>query len=176
MIDPNGLQANGGPTDTIALLPDSPAIDKGKDIGRTGRDQRGSARPFDFATIHNAIGGDGSDIGAFEVQDTDGDGVPDNVDACPNSDVRPTVFVGTCNTMVPNRLFANGCTMADHIAEVAAQAKNHGAFVSGVTRLTNDWKRQGIITGAQKGAIQTCAPEKPNSRSWPRLARARISC
>ena len=157
MLDPNGLQANGGPTDTIALLADSRAIDKGKDIGSTGRDQRGSARPFDFALVDNATGGDGSDIGAFEVQDTDGDGVPDNVDACPNSDVRPMVFVGTCNTMVPNAPIANGCNMADHIAEVAAQATNHGAFVRGVISLTNDWFKQGIITGAQKGAIDSCA-------------------
>ena len=83
--------------------------------------------------------------------------IPDDSDACPNSDARLTVFVGTCNTMVPNRVFANGCTMADRIAEVAAQARNHGAFVSGVAHLTNDWKRQGIINGAQKGAIQSCA-------------------
>jgi hypothetical protein len=157
ILDPNGLQANGGPTDTIALPLGSPAIDKGKDIGGTGHDQRGSARPFDLAGIPNATGGDGSDIGAFEVQDTDGDGVPDNVDTFPNSDVRPTVFVGTCNTMVPNHVFTNGFTMADHIADLAAKSKNHGAFVSGVASLTNDWKRQGIITIAQKGAIDSCA-------------------
>ena len=157
LFDPNGLQNNGGPTDTIALATGSPAIDKGKDIGGTGRDQRGFVRPFDLAAIPNATGGDGSDIGAFEVQDADGDGVPDNLDACPNSDIRPTVFVGDCNTMVRNLVFANGCTMADRIAEVGARTTNHGAFVSGVARLTNDWFRQGIITAAQKGAINQCA-------------------
>ena len=30
-------------------------------------DQRGAPRPFDFASIPNAAGGDGSDIGAFEL-------------------------------------------------------------------------------------------------------------
>ena len=130
MLDPAALQDNGGPTDAIALLPGSPAIDKGKDIGGTGHDQRGLARPFDFATIPNAIGGDGSDIGALELKDTDvkdadGDRVPDSEDACPNSDLRPTVFVDTCNTMVPNGLFANGCTMADLIAGAAAQPVNN---------------------------------------------------
>jgi hypothetical protein len=31
-------------------------------------DQRGESRPHDFAEIDNATDGDGSDIGAFEVQ------------------------------------------------------------------------------------------------------------
>jgi autotransporter-associated beta strand protein len=60
------LADNGGPTPTHALLPGSPAIDRGKSFGLT-TDQRGEPRPFDFASITNAVGGDGSDIGAFEV-------------------------------------------------------------------------------------------------------------
>jgi hypothetical protein len=60
------LQDNGGPTPTMALLPGSPAIDKGKGFGLT-TDQRGSPRPFDLPSIPNASGGDGSDIGAFEI-------------------------------------------------------------------------------------------------------------
>ena len=74
LLDPNGLKDNGGPTKTIALLPGSMAIDKGK-AGidpTTGQptivDQRGLRRPFDFSSIQNAGGGDGSDIGAFELQ------------------------------------------------------------------------------------------------------------
>jgi hypothetical protein len=75
------LQDNGGPTFTHALctasgVPDasctgvSPAIDQGKDFTSATTDQRGSgfARTVDFASIPNAIGGDGTDIGAFEVQ------------------------------------------------------------------------------------------------------------
>ena len=44
-------------------------IDKGKAFGLT-TDQRGGARPFDISdsVYGNAIGGDGSDIGAFETQ------------------------------------------------------------------------------------------------------------
>jgi hypothetical protein len=60
------LADNGGPTSTHALLPGSPAIDKGKNFGLT-TDQRGEPRPFHFSSITNAPGGDGSDIGAFEV-------------------------------------------------------------------------------------------------------------
>ena len=44
----------------------SPAIDNGKSFGLT-TDQRGAPRPFDFASPANASGGDGSDIGAFEL-------------------------------------------------------------------------------------------------------------
>lgn len=60
------LQNNGGATETRALLTGSPAIDKGSRFGST-TDQRGLTRPFDVAQIPNAPGGDGSDIGAFEV-------------------------------------------------------------------------------------------------------------
>jgi hypothetical protein len=61
------LASNGGPTRTMALAPDSPAVDKGIPNGQT-TDQRGLTRLVDFAQIPNAPGGDGSDIGAFEVQ------------------------------------------------------------------------------------------------------------
>ena len=58
------LQDNGGPTQTLALLPGSPAIDTGFS-GGWSIDQRGFARP---AGTIQVVGGDGSDIGAFEVQ------------------------------------------------------------------------------------------------------------
>ncbi|MEP6947128.1 MAG: FG-GAP-like repeat-containing protein [Acidobacteriota bacterium] len=72
-IDPKlntTLALNSGSTLNFALLTGSPAIDKGK---RTvdydmGTDQRGLPRPVDNPTIPNPAGGDGSDIGAFEVQ------------------------------------------------------------------------------------------------------------
>jgi CSLREA domain-containing protein len=72
-LDPNGLQNNGGPTKTVALLFGSPAIDRGTSAGLTGDltvDQRGTgfSRTFDDTSITNATGGDGTDIGAFEVQ------------------------------------------------------------------------------------------------------------
>jgi hypothetical protein len=68
MLDPDGLQDNGGPTKTIALLCGSPAIDKGISNGLT-TDQRdtGFPRVVDDSFIPNASGGDGADIGAFEL-------------------------------------------------------------------------------------------------------------
>lgn len=79
------LQNNGGLTETHALLPGSPAIDKGSaadippSISTDGKkisqfllvplmnDQRGILRPLDLPLVTNAIGGNGSDIGAFEA-------------------------------------------------------------------------------------------------------------
>ena len=59
------LQNNGGPTFTMALLTGSPAIDQG-DGGSVMTDQRGLFRPVNFGNIPNA--GNGSDIGAYELQ------------------------------------------------------------------------------------------------------------
>jgi len=69
MLAPS-LALNGGPTKTYALQLGSPAIDQGlSSVGETV-DQRGKKRPSDFGNLANASGGDGSDIGAFEFQDT----------------------------------------------------------------------------------------------------------
>jgi CSLREA domain-containing protein len=81
------LGDNGGPTQTMALGEASPAIDQGISGGLT-TDQRGMPRPVDFADIPNAPGGDGTDIGAFEVADPDADpgepGDPEATEACPD--------------------------------------------------------------------------------------------
>jgi CSLREA domain-containing protein len=60
----NQLQNNGGSTVTQALLPGSPAIDAGDNVGCPATDQRGFPRPVDG----NADGFPICDIGAFEAQ------------------------------------------------------------------------------------------------------------
>jgi hypothetical protein len=64
------LKNNGGSTMTHVPLSNSPAIDQGKDIGGTQQDQRGSVRPVNYndPSIVLPAGGDGSDIGAVELQ------------------------------------------------------------------------------------------------------------
>ena len=69
LLDPDGLKDNGGPTKTIALQEGSPAIDQGNSFGST-TDQRGEGRPQDDPAIQSAPDGDGSDIGAFELDTT----------------------------------------------------------------------------------------------------------
>jgi CSLREA domain-containing protein len=72
MLDPAGLASNGGPTKTIALMPGSPATDAGSNAGQAAlflnQDQRSFLRPVDFPGVTDAAGGNGTDIGAFEVQ------------------------------------------------------------------------------------------------------------
>jgi hypothetical protein len=97
------------------------------------------------------------DVGWFA--DADLDGVADGVDCEANSDMSATVSVGGCDSGVPNTLFSTGCTVSDLIRHIAASSSNHGNFVSGVADLTNNLKAQGLITGAQKAAIQRCAAE-----------------
>ena len=65
------LQQNGGPTETMALQPDSPALDQASSAALTGTlttDQRQAfPRTQDQPEVANAAGGDGTDIGAFEI-------------------------------------------------------------------------------------------------------------
>jgi hypothetical protein len=58
---------NGGPTQTMALLPGSAAIDAGVAAGAT-LDQRGRPRTFNDPGVANAATSDATDIGAFELQ------------------------------------------------------------------------------------------------------------
>ncbi|MDQ6631872.1 MAG: hypothetical protein M3Y82_08955, partial [Verrucomicrobiota bacterium] len=57
----------GGPNNTFLLFSDSPAIDKGKSFSLV-TDQRNLPRLYDDPAIANASGGDGTDIGAVEMQ------------------------------------------------------------------------------------------------------------
>jgi len=68
-IDPllGPLADNGGPTQTHALLPGSPAIDAGNTTTES-EDQRGLMRVVDLPDSTNAATSNGVDIGAFERQ------------------------------------------------------------------------------------------------------------
>jgi hypothetical protein len=69
-IDPllGPLADNGGQTKTHALLPGSPAIDKGQKTiyNNVTTDQRGLVRTVDLVSVSNVA--DGTDIGAYEAQ------------------------------------------------------------------------------------------------------------
>jgi hypothetical protein len=69
------------------------------------------------------------------------------------------LIIDGCDTGVPNLDGTCGNSFSELIAACAANASNHGAFVSCVAHLTNTWKKAGLITGAQKDAIMECAAE-----------------
>jgi uncharacterized membrane protein len=133
-------------------------------------DARGTPRPLpplpgDIESTASAINANGDVAGSSGSTavvwrgDSDDDGISDANDACPNSDLSPTVVVDGCDSGVDNALDGDGCTISDLIAEVAAGASNHGGFVSGVAHLLNDLKKAGVISGRDQGAIQRCAAQ-----------------
>jgi hypothetical protein len=139
-VDPHlgPLQDNGGPTFTQALLSGSTAIDGGSFIG-LHTDQRGFTRPVDNPAIPNATGGDGSDIGAFEVQSTFLANISTRllVETGDNVLIGGFIIIGTQPKKVivraigPSLPFAG--TLADPILEL------HGP--AGFATLTNDnWR------------------------------------
>lgn len=108
-VNLGSLADNGGLTQTLVPGGGSLAIDQGKrGLDASGQpiniDQRGSPRPVEMPGVNNAIGGDGSDIGAVEL------GLPQ---AGPNFTVTSTA--GHSN---------GGCTADDCTLREALNASN----------------------------------------------------
>ncbi len=89
--------------------------------------------------------------------DADGDGVPDARDQCAGSILEDTVVIDGCDSGVDNMIFDSGCSVADMVEDCADRARNHGRFVSCVSRLGNDLKKLGLISGREKGRLTKCA-------------------
>ncbi|HSH15226.1 MAG TPA: hypothetical protein VLD18_04270 [Verrucomicrobiae bacterium] len=98
--------------------------------------------------------------------DSDGDGVLDDADACPQSDLRPTVWVFNQDSGVPNLIAgqsvnAAGCSLADLVAIIvesaAAGARNHGEFVSKVGSELRELNHAGWLTERSKAALLSTA-------------------
>lgn len=68
-----------------------------------------------------------------------------------------TVVIDGCDSGVPNLALPGGGTILTLIEQCAAGAGNHGQFVSCVAHAMNALKKAGLISGSQKGAIQSCA-------------------
>ena len=67
-----------------------------------------------------------------------------------------TIVIDGCDTYVASQNLGT-VSMQELIDICAETALNHGAFVSCVAHLTNDWKAEGLITGEEKAAIMVCA-------------------
>ena len=101
--------------------------------------------------------------------DTDNDDTPDCSDNCPNTpnlnqldsdgdgvgNACDTISIDGCETGVNDQLY-NSQFISELIGQCAVNAKNHGNFVSCVAKLTNELKKAGVISGKEKGAIQSC--------------------
>lgn len=67
-----------------------------------------------------------------------------------------TLRIGNCNTGVPSVL-ATGQMLHANVSACAASAKNHGQFMNCMTNVADAAKKAGLMTGAQQGAITSCA-------------------
>jgi hypothetical protein len=119
-------------------------------------------------------GVDGFPLDPGESLDSDGDGVGDNSDTFPNSEPSATIVIGLVDTGIVNAALGDGATMADLIAQAAANASNHGQFVSAVAQLTTGWVREGLLTGADRRALRRAASADrgPKSTKEPKSAKA----
>jgi hypothetical protein len=95
--------------------------------------------------------------------DCDNDGVPNGVDECPLTVEASTFSFGntTCNISGLDAVLPSGCSLAESLEASLDGCDdnpgNHGKFVSCVAQATNMLKKQKVISGAQKGQIQSCA-------------------
>ncbi len=93
-----------------------------------------------------------------ESFDRDGDGVPDEFDACPDSDTSETVVIDGLDSGVVNFLVTeDGCTLADLVHAAADEARNHGDFVSLVTRLANALRKADLLAALEARALKRAA-------------------
>jgi choice-of-anchor B domain-containing protein len=120
----------------------------------------GTLDPTEQCDDGNGVGGDGcSATCQVESVDTDGDGVPDEDDACPNSILDPTVVIDGCDSQVSNALLSEGCTISDEVDECAANSTVNGAFQSCVSTLVDNLKKDGVLTGSEDAQILNCAAQ-----------------
>ena len=95
---------------------------------------------------------DGDGEGDACDDDIDGDGILNDNDLCPYD--------------TPEGEFYDpvGCAMSQYCPP-DADWKNHGQFVKCVTKFANAWLKEGLITGAEKGAIVSEAAQSDVGKS-----------
>lgn len=84
---------------------------------------------------------------SFDIADSDGDGLADDADNCPDSNLDTTVVVNGTDSGIPNTLQLDGCTLADLLGEDASPAE--------ISRVTNALKKDGVLSGRDKGRLQS---------------------
>jgi hypothetical protein len=106
--------------------------------------------------------------------DRDGDGIGDQADPCPDSDLDSTIVIEECETSVANTFFDDGCSISDLIATCADVAKNHGLFVRCVAAVMRDLKRSGALSGRERREVLRCAAASEVPSAVERERRRRV--
>lgn len=117
----------------------------------------GKVNPNDSQTIKSTIAYIGNCD--FHIdEDSDGDGIPDEEDLVPNSNMEETVVIEECDSSVENRALGEGYMVSDKIDELeAGEYKNHGQYVKATAHYLNSLVEEGIINYVEKDMIMNCA-------------------
>jgi hypothetical protein len=107
------------------------------------------------------------DVSFGTCDDFDGDGILNENDAHPNSDMSEFINIGGCYPNVKNVLVKNGSTMMDQISDLIAQINSqyngdnytylHKKFMSELAQITYTWRRASLITTTERAKISSCA-------------------
>ncbi|MHB1148070.1 MAG: hypothetical protein ACYC01_10820 [Lutibacter sp.] len=99
--------------------------------------------------------------------DLDGDGVLNENDAHPNSDMSEFINIVGCNPNVKNVLVKNGSTMMDQITDLIADINSqyngdnytylHKRFMTKLAQITYNWRIAKLITTTERSRISSCA-------------------
>ena len=115
----------------------------------------GSDLLVDSSVLEGEIATDEQEV----ILDSDGDGVLDDADPYPLSDMSPTVVLLGVDTGVPNSMPVGeaGTTLADIILDLEQSArsvaKNHGDYVQDLGKAFKILERDGWITGRQRAEL-----------------------
>ena len=88
--------------------------------------------------------------------DGDGDGRTDVRDACPGTPPGATFVWNGCDSGVPERLDATGCSLGDRIREIRARAPRRGALPWALVRWLIARSADGTISTRERAAILAC--------------------
>lgn len=93
------------------------------------------------------------------VLDSDGDGIPDDQDENPNSNMNPTINILGRDTGVGNFVGGNGVTLADLFDGLGStdDYNNPTHYFTSVVHLTNRLVDQGLITDVDRKVINAAA-------------------
>lgn len=103
----------------------------------------------------------------INCNDSDGDGVLNENDAHPNSDMRQKMNIGGTNTNIDNKMVKNGTMMMDQLNDLIDQINAqyngenydylHKRFMTELSQITYNWRMARLITATQRSQISSIA-------------------